>query len=249
MHRFVCAVAALATACGGSRRAPKPPPTVEQQILAASDAVLECLGSAGTSCLYTTAANAAWVAQQDLELVAALPPPVLARPLLVAADRAGDPREGARRANDETARAMPLAEDMSCRAVDVASVGAEFDARRTWLVDHATRMGLGATVLGPAVGTLRDAATPLGRARLVTARCNRGDLFLLIAPPDQPLAGDEDPRAHAAGGWEPFVVSTSRERLVRGVSLRPEAAAPRVADPVHNRDAVDPWIPVSEVEL
>ena len=249
MRRFACVLASLALGCGGARRTPAPPPTLDEQILSSADAVLECLGTAGSSCLYTTVGNAAWIAQQDLELVAALPPPVLAGPLLDAADGTVGPNEGVHRAVAETARAAAYTEDMSCRAVKVEDIGRDFDARRTTLVKYAERLGLGTTVVGSAVAALRDAALPLGRAKLVTAQCNRGDLYLLISPPNRARDQDEDPRAHSSGGWEPFVVSTSRERLVRGVPLPARGPAPLVADPAPDRAAVDPWIPVSEVDL
>jgi hypothetical protein len=130
----------------------------------------------------------------------------------------------------------------------VRAVGVELRARRDELAARARAMGLMGTRLGPAVTALVDAASPLDRARLVTAVCRRGRVFLLVAPPRTPIAADEDPAAHVDGGWEPFVASPALDDVLRGPI--PERVPPqRVHDAPARPDGVDPWIPVTEIEL
>ncbi len=205
------------------------------------------MGSAGTTCLYTSAAGTGWIAQTDLELIASEPPPVLAAQLLRAADKIGATADADHALAAESNLAAPLTRDLSCRAESVRNVGAEFRTRRLALVSRAENLGLGGTRAGPAVAALAGAAETLDGARLVRVRCRKGDLFVLLSPPQGKLDPDEDPRAHAGGGWRAFLVSYDESRVLRGLRA-PEAAAKQIVDPAP-RDIVDPWIPVTEVGL
>ena len=245
MRSLGVAVAVLA-ACGSNPK-PKPNLTADPRFLAAADTVLECMGSAGTTCLYTTEAATAWIAQTDLELIATEPPPLLADQLLRAADKIGSPADADRAVAAESELAAPLTRDLSCRAQSVRNVGAEYSARRKALVERAENLGLGGTEAGPAVAALAGAAEKLDGARLVTVRCTKGSLFVLLSPPVGQLDAEEDPRAHAGGGWRAFIVSYDEPRLLRGLRP-PEGPAKQIVDPAR-RDVVDPWIPATEMDL
>jgi hypothetical protein len=248
--RKLLALIAIAPGCGGTPP-PRAAPTLDQQVMAAADAAAECMASAGASCLYAAGPGAdmidAWRAQTELEVVAEMPPPLLPGALAAAAKLADDAGETARVAAAEATRAAALARDLSCRATRVYPVGVELAARRETLVERAEGLGLGATRTGDAVAALAGAAAPLDRARLVELRCRAGALFLLMAPPARPIDDDEDPAAHAGGGWRAFFATWDELRALRGVRAPgPDAAVVADAPP---RDAVDPWIPVTEVDL
>jgi len=235
----------LLVACGATPP-PRQPLTPEQQMLAAADAVIECMASAGSSCLHSSPAADAWAAQLELEHIVTTPAPLLPNLLLRAADTLTAATEVQRRVAAETDRAVPLTRDLSCKVIGVRDVGAELGARRAALIERAEGLGLGGTLAGSAAGTLAAAAEPLGRTQLVEARCRQGTVYVLISPPRGDLDPDEDPAAHAGGGWEAFVASHDQARLLRG--HEPLEHAPRIID-VAPGDALDPWIPITEVDL
>jgi hypothetical protein len=123
VRRLGVAVAILC-GCGGST-SPKPAPTTDQRILAAADSTLECLGSAGATCMRDSAAADAWLAQIELEKIATTPAPLVPDAMLRAADTVRDTRVTDRIVGEETERAVPLARDLSCRARRVVDIGAE----------------------------------------------------------------------------------------------------------------------------
>lgn len=215
-------------------------------MLAAADAVLECMASAGVSCLYASPLADAWAAQHALEAVAKLPAPLLPNALLRAADELGTATVVARRIDAEAERMIALTRDLTCKPVRTRSVGAELDLRRRELVSRAEDLGLATTVAGPAVGALAATAEPMASVRLVEARCQEGAVFLLLAPPRGDLAPDEDPAAHAGGGWRVFAAGYDEQRLLRGEPAPPPA--PRIVDSPRG-DGLDPWIPATEIDL
>jgi hypothetical protein len=215
-------------------------------MLAAADTVLECMASAGTSCVYESQAADAWVAQLELEQIAVQPPPLLPNLMLRAADAVARATTVDQRVSGETELAVPLTRDLSCRAIRARNVGAELEARRLELVDRAEQMGLGGTDAGAAVGGLAATAKPLARTQLVEATCKDGELYLLLSAPRTDIEPDEDPAAHAGGGWEVLLVSYEEQRLLRGAAAT--GTAQPIVDPVPG-GVVDPWIPVTEVDL
>jgi len=79
-------------------------------------------------------------------------------------------------------------------------------------------------------------------------RCDNGDLYVLVAPPTRELEPDDDPDAYVAGGFEPALASPDARRLLHGYAQPAAAPAPRVEDETPD-GVVDPWIPVTEVDL
>lgn len=245
------AIAALALAglFGCARPGPRPPaPTADQQRMTATDYALECMSSAGVGCLTVGPAADGWSALGDLRTALRAPLPLLAEQILAAETRL---REGRYTEPRLAALARPVemwARDLSCRAVAMRTVGAELAALRRRLATTGKWRGLGHTAAGPALDALVAAAAPLDRSYLATAHCTGGKVFALLAPPARAPAADEDPRAYDAGGWQVFAVARSPDALLSGYRAPPTPAAPRVADQPPEF-AVDPWLPLTEVDL
>jgi len=241
---------AAAIACGPPP-APVAAPSVEQQQFAAAQVVLECAGTGGRDCLHRTDAARAWLALGQLELLATVPAPVVGTRLLSAYDRIRTGNEAGRRLAALLEAARPIADDLSCRPTTSAAIGADMRRRREELIDIATNLGLATTPLSSVVAELDAVATGLDPTFLVVARCRRGDLFVLLAPPataTETALDDAPTRSRPDGGWRPVALAPARGDLERGAPLGPRDPAPPIDD-APAADGIDPWIPVGEVDL
>lgn len=240
-------LAVTVTACP-KPRAVLPPPTVDQQIMAATNYALECMSSAGVDCLADSDARDGWSAQGDLELVTQLPLALLPTRVQVAAADLTDGRLAIERVVMEARRAEMRARDLSCRAVSVRYIGGRFIARRDQLSERARWLGLPHTTAAAAITALITATVALDRVRLVEANCDTGKVYALVEPPTRKLAADDDPEAYDGGGWQVFAASDDAARLIDGYlhPPRPRAAPLSDAAPV---EFVHPWLPITEVDL
>jgi hypothetical protein len=234
----------LALAACGGRAAPTPAPTTDQQIAAASEAALECLGNAGVACVSASPASDAWMALDALTALDRLPPAAALGPLYRGADALRGAGGGLRAVTGEVERIVAVSRGHACQVLGIDD--ARLAARRAGLVARARSLGLDRTPLGDGVQALSTAAAQLDAAKLVRARCADTALWLLVVPPRTDVPADEDPRAYGGGGWQIVVASDDQRRLV----FAPDPAAPELAaDRPAQADAVHPWIPVSELEL
>lgn len=239
---------ALAVAACSKPRPPAPPQTVDQMAAAAADTLLACLGGGSDGCAPVSPASEGWIAQGYLETIAWLPAALVPEAMLDAADDHRDPRIVDGRIATEIATAQERARDLSCRTAAVEPGGEAIAQRRAELVALATRMGVAGTAARPALTELAEASARLDRARLVTARCHGGDVYVLVVPPAHPIAPDEDPAAYAAGGWEAILASSDRAAVLLGGVPPLPAEAPPIEDAAAE-GMIDPWLPIPEVEL
>jgi len=245
-RHLLAAALAVATACGGARP-PAPVMTLEQTMFTAADFLLECMSSAGIECIDHSPASDAWSAQGDLELIVRVPAAALPKYLMVSAQEMRRVSHVHKRVVEESATAVGLTRGLTCKASALRYVGNVFSARRELLAAQARRLGLHRTRVGPELAALIEAAAFLDKAWLVEARCAEGSIYVLVASTRE-LEPDDDPAAYPAAGWEAFVASTNRARLLRGYPNAATPLGPPLIDEAP-RESVDAWLPVTRVGL
>ncbi len=243
--RLAAAFAILLVACASPAARSIETPTQSMSAGSTARAFLECIGRSGAECVSPSPAGDAWAALGELERVDATPTPMLPAQLITAARALGG-RAGYRKLLEETLRAAAQSKDLSCRVTHVEEVGPALIARRDMLLKSAELLGLGSTRAGPPTGRIAAAVTPIHGSWLATAQCDTGRVFVLVAPPRVAIDADEDPRANPGAGWHAYAASIDRARLLRGGHI-PLAPAPPLRDP--RGTGLDPWIPLSELEL
>jgi len=242
----VAGLLAAAAACS-KPHVTQPAPTLEQRMLTAADLLLECMSSAGLDCVPHNAGTDAWSAHGDLELIAKVPAAVLPKYLSLAAAELPRVTYVQQRAVEQSVGAVRLARGLTCKARRAEYVGCFFAARRGVLDEQARALGLPRTAVAEDLAVLLRAAAFLDKAWLVEARCAGGDLYVLVAPVHA-LAPDDDPAAYPAGGWQAIVAATAHDTILRGFPSPVPRPGPRIDDEAPE-EAVDPWLPVTRLDL
>lgn len=250
-QRLGLALVTLALVGGGaacSKPRPAPPAmSTEENMLAAADLLLECMSSAGLDCVHHNSASDAWSAHGDLELIAQVPSAVLPKYISSSATEMQRVSYVHQRVVEQSAAAVQFTHGLTCKARRARYAGLFFAARRDLLAAQARRLGLPRTAVREDLALLVEAAARLDRVWIVEAPCADGTLFVLVAH-THTLEADDDPAAYPAGGWEAVVAGTDPDALLRGYPTRLPAGGPKLVDSPPD-ESIDPWLPVTRLDL